>query len=48
MHEDLIYDIGVHVGEDTDYYLRKGFRVVGIDETSGGDAASDATADGAQ
>jgi FkbM family methyltransferase len=28
---DLIYDVGVHVGEDTEYYLRKGFNVVGIE-----------------
>src|SRR5262245_57866786 len=31
MREDLIYDIGMHRGEDTDFYLRKGFRVVGIE-----------------
>ena len=28
---DLIYDIGLHRGEDSDYYLRKGFRVVGFE-----------------
>jgi FkbM family methyltransferase len=28
---DLIYDIGLHKGEDTDFYLRKGFRVVAIE-----------------
>lgn len=28
---DLIYDVGMHKGEDTDFYLRKGFRVVGIE-----------------
>jgi FkbM family methyltransferase len=28
---DLIYDVGMHRGEDTDYYLRKGFRVVGFE-----------------
>lgn len=27
----LIYDVGMHRGEDTDYYLRKGFQVVGIE-----------------
>ena len=27
----LIYDVGVHVGEDTAYYLHKGYRVVGIE-----------------
>ncbi len=30
-HTDLIYDIGMHKGEDTDFYLRKGFRVVGFE-----------------
>lgn len=29
--EDLIYDIGLHKGEDTDFYLKKGFRVVAIE-----------------
>jgi FkbM family methyltransferase len=29
--DDLIFDVGMHNGDDTDYYLRKGFRVVGID-----------------
>jgi FkbM family methyltransferase len=28
---NLVYDIGMHLGQDTDYYLRKGFRVVGIE-----------------
>lgn len=28
MHPNLIYDIGAHVGEDTAYYLAKGFDVV--------------------
>ena len=28
---DLIYDIGVHHGEDTRFYLDKGFRVVGVE-----------------
>jgi len=28
---DLIYDVGMHKGEDTEYYLKKGFRVVGIE-----------------
>lgn len=27
----LIYDIGMHLGEDADFYLRKGFSVVGIE-----------------
>jgi FkbM family methyltransferase len=30
-HEDLIYDVGMHKGEDTRYYLRKGFRVVAFE-----------------
>jgi FkbM family methyltransferase len=29
--EDLIYDVGLHDGSDTAYYLRRGFRVVAID-----------------
>lgn len=28
---DLVYDVGMHKGEDTEYYLKKGFRVVGIE-----------------
>lgn len=28
---DLIYDIGLHVGQDTDFYLKKGFRVVAVE-----------------
>ena len=28
---DLIYDIGMHRGEDTDYYLKKGYRVAGFE-----------------
>lgn len=31
MQEDLIFDVGFHQGEDTDFYLKKGFRVVGIE-----------------
>src|SRR3954454_4459583 len=29
--EDLIFDIGMHKGEDTDFYLKKGFRVIGVE-----------------
>jgi len=29
--ETLIVDAGLHAGEDADFYLRKGFRVVGIE-----------------
>lgn len=28
---DLLYDVGMHRGEDTDYYLRKGFDVLGFE-----------------
>src|ERR1035437_4064683 len=28
---DLIYDVGMHKGEDADYYLKKGFSVVGFE-----------------
>jgi FkbM family methyltransferase len=31
VESDLIYDVGAHKGEDTDFYLKKGFRVVGIE-----------------
>jgi FkbM family methyltransferase len=31
MQDDLIYDVGMHNGDDTAYYLTKGYRVVGID-----------------
>jgi FkbM family methyltransferase len=31
IREDLIYDVGLHDGSDTAYYLRRGFRVVAID-----------------
>lgn len=27
----IIYDIGMHKGEDSDYYLKKGFHVVGVE-----------------
>ncbi len=30
-YHDLIYDVGLHCGEDTDFYLRKGFRVVALE-----------------
>lgn len=30
-HRDLIFDVGAHRGEDSEYYLRKGFRVVAIE-----------------
>lgn len=31
MEKDLIYDVGLHDGNDTAYYLSKGYRVVGIE-----------------
>ncbi len=31
MNQRLIYDVGAHVGEDTEFYLKKGFRVVAIE-----------------
>jgi FkbM family methyltransferase len=30
-HLDLIYDVGLHKGEDAEFYLRKGFRVVAFE-----------------
>lgn len=30
-HQDLIYDVGMHKGEDTSFYLQKGFRVFGFE-----------------
>jgi FkbM family methyltransferase len=29
--EDLVYDVGMHKGEDTDFYLKKGFKVIGFE-----------------
>ncbi len=29
--DDLVYDVGMHNGDDAEYYLAKGFRVIGID-----------------
>lgn len=31
LQEDLIFDIGFHNGEDTDFYLKKGFRVLAVE-----------------
>jgi FkbM family methyltransferase len=33
--EDLIYDVGLHLGEDTAYYLAKGYRVVAFEAHPG-------------
>lgn len=30
-YDDLIYDVGMHKGEDTDFYLKKGFQVIGFE-----------------
>jgi FkbM family methyltransferase len=30
-HDDLIFDIGMNICEDTDFYLKKGFRVVAVE-----------------
>lgn len=30
-YKDLIYDIGAHTGRDTEFYLKKGFRVVAVE-----------------
>src|SRR5574341_163357 len=30
-HDDLIYDVGMHKGEDTEFYLKKGFIVIGFE-----------------
>jgi FkbM family methyltransferase len=31
---DLIYDVGMHRGEDTEFYLKKGFRVIAFEANS--------------
>jgi FkbM family methyltransferase len=31
MREDLIFDVGMHKGEDSEFYLKKGFRVVAVE-----------------
>lgn len=31
MNDKLIYDIGVHDGHDSEFYLKKGFKVVGVE-----------------
>lgn len=30
-YNDLIYDVGLHRGEDSEYYLKKGFRVIAFE-----------------
>jgi FkbM family methyltransferase len=34
LRDDTIYDVGLHKGEDTAFYLRKGYRVVAIEASS--------------
>ena len=29
--KNLIFDIGMHVGQDTEFYLKKGFNVVAVE-----------------
>jgi FkbM family methyltransferase len=31
MERGLIFDVGCHKGEDSDFYLKKGFRVVAVE-----------------
>jgi FkbM family methyltransferase len=31
MNAQLIYDLGAHLGEDSDFYLKKGFKIVAIE-----------------
>jgi FkbM family methyltransferase len=31
MSDGLIYDVGAHMGEDTEYYLKRGFSVVAVE-----------------
>jgi hypothetical protein len=38
MHPDLIYDLGMHRGGDTQFYLEKGFRVVAVEANPGVDS----------
>ena len=31
MENTLIFDVGAHIGEDSEFYLRKGFNVVAVE-----------------
>jgi FkbM family methyltransferase len=31
VNESLIFDVGMHTGQDTDFYLKKGFDVVAVE-----------------
>ena len=41
MQKTLIYDVGLHIGEDTDFYLRMGYQVVAIE--ANGELVANAT-----
>lgn len=43
LQRDLVFDIGMHRGEDSAVYLRKGFRVVGVEAVPALAAESSAT-----
>jgi FkbM family methyltransferase len=30
-NKHLIYDLGMHIGQDTDFYLKKGFKVIAVE-----------------
>jgi hypothetical protein len=40
LQKTLIYDVGLHKGEDADFYLRKGYQVVAIE--ANGELVADA------
>jgi FkbM family methyltransferase len=49
--DDLIFDVGFHTGEDTEFYLKKGFRVVAVEANpdlarAGGETFASAIASG--
>jgi len=31
LKNNLIFDVGMHKGEDTDFYIKKGFDVIGFE-----------------
>ena len=37
---DLIFDVGLHLGEDSEFYLKKGFRVVAVEANPANAAAA--------
>ncbi|HTP83835.1 MAG TPA: FkbM family methyltransferase [Alphaproteobacteria bacterium] len=40
MRSDLIFDVGLHLGEDSEFYLKKGFRVVAVEANPANAAAA--------